>query len=79
VASWGHLEANAPLHVAADAVLPCPVAFQGFEAVAGQGPQILKACRGVQHVETFVGLPVETLKLPDKKLDKVVTTLSPYW
>ena len=62
----GPLEANPPLHVDADAVLPCPVAFQGLEAVAGQAPQILKTRRGVQNFETLVGLSVETLKLPDK-------------
>src|SRR5208337_328488 len=62
----GPLEANPPLHVDADAVLACPVAFQGLEAVAGEAPQILKARRGVQNFETLVSLPAETLKLPDK-------------
>ena len=47
-------------------VLPCPIASQGLEAVAGQGPQILKSCCGVQHFETLVSLSVEALKLPDK-------------
>jgi hypothetical protein len=62
----GPLEANAPLHVDAYGVLPCPVAFQGFQAVAGQAPQVLKTRRGIQNFETLVGLSVETLKLPDK-------------
>jgi len=62
----GPLEANPPLHVDTDAVLPCPVAFQAFETVAGQSPQVFKASRGVQNFEALVCLPVETLKLPDK-------------
>jgi hypothetical protein len=43
-----------------------PVGFQGLEAIAGHGPQILKTRCGVQHFETLVSLSVETLKLPDK-------------
>ena len=62
----GPLEANPPLHVDADAVLPCPVAFQRLEAVAGETPQILKTRRGVQNFETLIGLSVKPLKLPDK-------------
>src|SRR5208337_5433239 len=62
----GPLEANPPLHVDADAVLACPVAFQGLKAVAGETPQILKTHRGVENFETLVGLSVEPLKLPDK-------------
>jgi len=59
-------KANPPLHVDADAELPGPVAFKAFKAVAGQSPQVLETCRGVQYFETLPGLPVETLKLPDK-------------
>jgi len=44
----GPLEANPPLHVDANAELPCPVPFQAFESVAGQSPQILKAGRAGQ-------------------------------
>ncbi len=62
----GPLEANPPLHVDADVVLSCPIAFEGLKAVAGEAPQILKTRRGVQNFETLVRLPVETLKLPDK-------------
>ena len=62
----GSFEANAPLHVDADAVLPCPVAFQGPRAIAGEAPQILKARGGVQNFETLVSLSVEPLKLQDK-------------
>ncbi len=62
----GPLEANPPLHVDANAELPCPVPFQAFESVAGQSPQILKSGRGVQDLEALVGLSVETLELPDK-------------
>jgi hypothetical protein len=62
----GPLEADAPLHIDADAVLPCPVAFQGLKAIAGEAPQILKASRGVQNFETLVSLSVEPPKLPDK-------------
>jgi hypothetical protein len=62
----GPLEANPPLHVDADAVLACPVAFQGLEAVAGEAPQILKTRRGIQNFKTLVSLSVKPLKLPDK-------------
>ena|SRR5271166_1543109 len=62
----GPFEANAPLHVHANAELPRPVAFQGFKTIAGQGPQILETCRGVENFEALVGLPVETLKRTDK-------------
>lgn len=39
-------EANAPLIVDANAVLPLPVAAQGFQAIAGRCPQIVESlCR----------------------------------
>jgi len=59
-------EANATLHVHANAELPHPVAFQGFEMIAGQAPQILKACRGIENLETLLRPSIETLKRTDK-------------
>src|SRR5208337_1724265 len=56
------LETNPPLRVNADAVLAGPIAAQGLEPVAWQGPQILKTGRGIEDFEPFVGLPGETLK-----------------
>ena len=38
-------KADAPLVVDADAVLPCSVAFEGLQAIAGRYPQILQAAR----------------------------------
>ncbi len=39
----GAIRNRCATHVDADAVLPCPVAFQRLEAIAGQSPQILNA------------------------------------
>ena len=35
-------KADAPLIVNAYAVLPCPIAFQGFQAIAGRHPHIIQ-------------------------------------
>ena len=65
-AGLGLLEADAPLLVDADAVLAASVAFEGFEAVAGQGAQILEVCCRVQDIEALEGLSGEALELPDR-------------
>jgi len=42
-------KADAPLVVDADAVLPFPVAFQRFKAVAGRGTKIVENCRRIDR------------------------------
>ena len=47
------LETDPPLYVDADAVPAFAVAFQAFKRVRGQRPQVGKAGRRVQNVETL--------------------------
>jgi hypothetical protein len=55
-------KAYSPLIIDADAVLPLPVVFQGFQLIAGRLPQILKGS-GAMQVEKFAPcLPFEGLK-----------------
>jgi hypothetical protein len=42
-------KANPPLVVDSNAVLASPIASQGFEAITGRHPEVLKRHRGVQH------------------------------
>ena len=40
---------DAPLLIDANGILPCPVAFEPFQPVAGQGTQGVQGWRGVQN------------------------------
>jgi hypothetical protein len=44
-------EANAPLIVYPNAMLPAPVAFEGFQAIAGRRAEIAQRFGVVDHVE----------------------------
>lgn len=51
-------EAEAPLVVDADAVLPRPIAFQGFQAVAGRQGQVAQFARAIKLRELPQGHPL---------------------
>lgn len=53
-------EADPPLVVDTDAVLPGTVAPEGFQAIARQAAQIAQAGGSGQDLESLVGLPIET-------------------
>ncbi len=63
-------EAEAPLIVYADAVLPQAVAAQRFQAVAGWNPQVIKAFRSVQHEQFFPSATFDACKFPDEFIMK---------
>ena len=53
-------EANAPLVIDADAVLPLPVALECLQPVARQRGKVFQAHSGVQPVEPYFDLPGES-------------------
>lgn len=53
-------EADAPLIVDADAVLPGPVPLKGFKAVAGRNAESLQGGGGIEDVELVNG-PLEKI------------------
>lgn len=55
-------KAHTPLVVDADAVLPLPVALEGFEPVRGGNAQVVQAYRRIEHVELAQGHCGERLK-----------------
>lgn len=57
-------EADTVLVVDADAVLADPVEFQGFEVVAADGGEVMKARGGIEDVEAAFGLAFDGSKLP---------------
>lgn len=59
-------EADPPLLVDADRELPRPLAFQGLNSIARQGPQRIERGRRVQDGQPLRGLLLESLKCPDK-------------
>jgi hypothetical protein len=62
------LKANPPLGVYPDAVLPIPVAFERFNAVAWERSEIRKGSSSVEDLQPFVGLSSTSLKFPDARL-----------
>jgi hypothetical protein len=44
-------EADAPLVVNADAILPCPISAQPLQPISWRHPQILKSLRLVEHAQ----------------------------
>jgi hypothetical protein len=52
-------EANAPLSIDADAVLPRTVAAQLFQVVGGWHPQVVELGGGSDAVETHFGAPLD--------------------
>jgi hypothetical protein len=51
-------EADPPLVVDPDAVLPLPIAAQSLKPVTGRDPQVVQAVRSVQHPELPQGHPL---------------------
>jgi hypothetical protein len=60
------LKANPPLDVYSDAVLPIPVAFERFKAVARERSEIGKGRNSVEDLQPFVSLSSESLEFPDE-------------
>jgi hypothetical protein len=60
------LKANPPLDVYPDAVLPIPVAFERFKAVARERSEIGKGRSSVKDLQPFVSLSSESLEFPDE-------------
>src|SRR5260370_36132198 len=58
------LEADPPLVVDADAVLPRAVAFKRLQPVAGKCSDVGQALRGLQAIEPRFRLPGEAGQLP---------------
>lgn len=54
-------EAKPELIVDADAVLPGPIATQGFQTIPGRDPQVIQRCRDLEHVQLAQG---DLLDLP---------------
>lgn len=50
-------EANAPLVVDADAVLPASVALERFKAIPGRDAQVVQADGCVEHIQFAQGYP----------------------
>ena len=48
---WRPAEADAPLVVDADAVLPFPIPLQGFQTITGRNAQIVQASCGMHLIE----------------------------
>ena len=60
------LKANPPLGVYPHAVLPIPVAFERFKAVAWERSEIRKGSSSVEDLQPFVGLSSKSLEFPDE-------------
>lgn len=58
----GPFEAEAPLLVDANRILPRPVSPERFQAIARQRRQIVERCGGIQYVEAFPALAREALE-----------------
>jgi hypothetical protein len=58
-------KADAPLVVDADAVLPFPIAFHCFQAIARRRPQIAKVSGNIQLAQLSLGHPFESPKTLD--------------
>ncbi len=63
-------EANSPLIIDANAVLPLPVAFQRFKLIAGRLPEILKGSGTVQIEQFAPRLPFKGLKADNTAIIK---------
>jgi hypothetical protein len=63
--TWWPFEANPPLIIDADAVLPGSVTPQSFQTVAGQRAKIGEALRSFQSVEPSFRLPGKTGEFTD--------------
>src|SRR5271169_4471064 len=59
-------KANPPLDVYPDAVLPIPVAFERFKAVARERSKIHKSSSSVEDLQPFVGLSSKSLEFLDE-------------
>lgn len=59
-------EADTPLLIDANGVLPCPIAPKGFQPVAGQVSEIGEGRGRIQNREPAFGLGLEALKGPNK-------------
>jgi hypothetical protein len=55
-------EADTPLLIDANGVLPCPIAPEGFQPVAGQVSEIGEGRGRIQNREPTFGLSLEALK-----------------
>ena len=60
----GPFEADAPLLVDANRILPGPVSPKRFEAIARQRRQVAERRGGIQYVEAFPALSREALERP---------------
>jgi hypothetical protein len=63
-------EANPPLIVDTNAVLPLPVAFQRFELIAGRLPEVLKGSGAMQIEQLAPRLPFKGLKADNTTIIK---------
>src|SRR5258708_5804307 len=64
--AWTPFETNTPLLVDANGILPCPIAFERFQAIVRQCPQVGKRRGGIQYVQTLPALPTESLERPNE-------------
>nr|BFF06767.1 hypothetical protein GCM10023233_17360 [Brevibacterium otitidis] len=64
-------EADAPLVVDLDAVLPRPVALQEFDPVAGRNPKLVELVRRVEKQQLHERLPLHTRVEPLDPLAQV--------
>lgn len=58
-------EADAPLIINSDAMLPASVAFECFEAITGRCPQVRKPSGSVEHIELSHGDRSDRVELGD--------------
>ena len=65
ISIWPH-EANSPLLIDANGVLPRPVALEGFETIARQGAQRSQVRRGIEDGQTLRRLIFKALERLDE-------------
>ena len=68
----GPAEADPPLVVDPNAVLPRPAAFQAFQPVAGRDPQIVETRRSVKGKKLSPRLPLYRSETSDKPIPEQV-------
>src|SRR5438046_752231 len=63
--SWP-LEANAPLHVYADAVLASAIPLQCFPSIASERSELIQSCGSIKDFQSAVCLACKGLKFANK-------------